>query len=258
MKRFHSAVTACVWLGCASLPAGRAAEPVPAPPARSPNIVLISGEYEYESARTLPAFRAFLATNYPFHCRFLERTKGDEIPGLEALDTADLVIVFVRRMTLPEEQLGRVRKYVASGRPVIGLRTASHAFENWKEWDREVLGGNYQNHYGNELAATIRVRTEAADHPILKGVPGEFTAGGSLYRNAPLPPGSFVLLTGTVAGHAAEPVAWTNTARPARVFYTSLGHPKDFENPAFRRLLVNAIHWALDRPAPDNLPPPEK
>lgn len=214
-------------------------------------IVLISGEYEYDSARTLPAFRSYLSTNYPFKCVCLERTRGEDIPGLDALDKADLAVLFIRRMTLPEEQLGRIRKYVASGRPLIGLRTASHAFENWKEWDREVLGGNYQNHYANDLVATIRVRPEAVDHPTLKGVAAEFVAGGSLYRNAPLPTGSFVLLTGSVNGHPPEPVAWTHSAGTARVFYTSLGHPKDFENPSFRRLLVNAIFWALDRPVPD-------
>jgi type 1 glutamine amidotransferase len=214
-------------------------------------IVLISGEYEYDSARTLPAFRSYLSTNYPFRCVCLERTRGEDIPGLDALDKADLAVVFIRRMTLPEEQLGRIRKYVASGRPLIGLRTASHAFENWRDWDRDVLGGNYQNHYANDLVATIRVRPEAVDHPILKGVEGEFVAGGSLYRNAPLPTGSLALLTGSVNGHPPEPVAWTHSVGTARVFYTSLGHPKDFENPSFRRLLVNAIFWALDRPAPD-------
>ena len=216
--------------------------------ARQPTIVLISGEYEYDSARTLPAFKQYLTTNYGFNCVYLERTKGEEIPGLEALEKADLAIIFVRRMTLPEEQLRKIRKFIDSGKPLIGLRTASHAFENWKEWDRDVLGGNYHNHYGNNLTATITTRPEAAGHPILKGVEKEFAAGGSLYLNAPLPPASAVLLMGSVTNHAPEPVAWTHDYKGARIFYTSLGHPKDFENQSFRRLLVNAIDWALNRP----------
>ena len=169
--------------------------------ARQQAIVLISGEYEYDSARTLPAFKQYLATNYAFDCIYLERTKGEEIPGLDALEKADLAIIFVRRMTLPEEQLGKIRKFIESGKPLIGLRTASHAFENWKEWDRDVLGGNYHNHYGNNLAAAIKARPEMADHPILKGVDREFAAGGSLYLNAPLPPSSTVLLMGSVTNH---------------------------------------------------------
>ena len=219
--------------------------------ARQQTIVLISGEYEYDSARTLPAFKQYLATNYGFNCIYLERTQGEEIPGLDALEKADLAIIFVRRMTLPKEQLGKIKKFIDSGKPLIGLRTASHAFENWKEWDHDVLGGNYHNHYGNELNAVIRVRPEAADHPILKGVEKEFAAGGSLYRNAPLPPfSSTVLLTGNVTNQPPEPVAWIHDYKGARIFYTSLGHPKDFENRSFQRLLVNAIHWTLNRTAP--------
>jgi len=218
--------------------------------ARQPVIVLISGEYEYDSARTLPVFRQYLATNYGFNCIYLERTKGEEIPGLDALEKADLAIIFIRRMTLPAEQLGKIRTFVDSGKPLIGLRTASHAFENWMAWDRDVLGGNYHNHYGNTLIAAIKVRPEAADHPILKEVEKEFAAGGSLYLNSPLPPESSVLLMGSVTNHPPEPVAWTHDYKGARIFYTSLGHPKDFENRSFRRLLVNAIHWALNRPPP--------
>src|SRR5947207_6809177 len=216
-----------------------------------PTVVLISGEYEYKSAETLPVFKQFLETNYGFNCVYLERTRGEDIPGLDALDKADLAVLFVRRMTLPEAQLGKIRKYLDSGKPLIGLRTASHAFENWKEWDRDVLGGNYHNHHSDKLVATVRTVPEAAEHPILKGVDKEFVAGGSLYLNAPLPPSSTVLLMGSVTNQPAEPVAWTHRYKGGRVFYTSLGHPKDFESPAFRRLLVNAIFWTLNRPAPE-------
>jgi type 1 glutamine amidotransferase len=222
-----------------------------AEPANKPTIVLISGEFEYKSAETLPLFKRFLETNYDFNCIYLERTQGEDIPGLDALEKADLVLLFARRMTLPENQLGKIKRYVESGKPLIGLRTASHAFENWKEWDHDVLGGNYHNHHSNELVATIKTVPEAARHPILKGVEKEFVAGGSLYRNAPLPASSTVLLTGSVTNFPTEPVAWTHSYKGARIFYTSLGHPKDFENPSFRRLLINAIFWTLNRPAPE-------
>src|SRR5437588_12696183 len=113
--------------------------------ARRPTIVLISGEYEYKSAETLPVFKQYLETNYGFNCIYLERAKGEDIPGLDALGKADLVILFVRRMTLPAEQLGRIKNYVESGKSLIALRTASHPFENWNEVHDEVLGGNHHN-----------------------------------------------------------------------------------------------------------------
>jgi type 1 glutamine amidotransferase len=221
-----------------------------AEPLKKPTIVLIAGEYEYQSTNTLPAFKTYLETNYPLECIYLERTPGQSIPGLEALHRADLAIFFIRRMTLPEEELSMVRKYVQSGKPLIGLRTASHAFENWKEFDHEVLGGNYHNHHGDKFVATAKVAPDAAGHPILNGVPAEFVTGGSLYQTSPLATNTVLLLIGRITNQPPEPMAWTHSYKGARVFYTSLGHPKDFENSSFRRMLVNAIFWALNPPAP--------
>ncbi|MFA6543651.1 MAG: ThuA domain-containing protein [Limisphaerales bacterium] len=222
-----------------------------AAPARPPTIVLISGEFEYKSTETLPTLKTQLETKLGAKCIYLQRKPGTnvhDIPGLEALDTADLAILFIRRMVLPEEQLARFKKYAVSGRPVIGLRTTSHAFENWKEWDRDVLGGNYQKHHDNKLETIVRVAQNAAAHPILAGVPGEFISPGSLYRNSPLPDGSKVLLNGSVQGQPPEPLAWTHSHHRTPVFYTSLGHPKDFETGAFNRLMLNAVTWALAQP----------
>ncbi len=144
-----------------------------------PLIVLVSGEYEYKSAESLPEFKKHLEANHPFRCVTLERAKGQDIPGLEAIEKADLAVLFIRRMTLPPDQLGRIRKHIDSGKPVVALRTSSHAFQNWLEFDPQVLGGNYKGHHGSKLVATARVEPKAADHPILRGVPGEFVTGGS-------------------------------------------------------------------------------
>ena len=206
---------------------------------KTPNIVLIAGEYEYQSTNTLPAFKQYLESNYNFRCIYLER-KDEEIPGLEALEKADLAILFARRMTPPEEQLDKIKQYLDSGKPLIGLRTASHAFENWKEFDHEVFGGNYKGHHGDTLLPTIRIAPEGQGHAILKNLPKEFQANGSLYKPAPLAKGTALLLTGAITNQPPEPVAWTHQYKGARVFYTSLGHPKDFEQPAFR-LFGNAV-----------------
>ena len=213
-----------------------------------PTIVLVGGEEEYDSTNTLPAFARFLETDGSFKCVFLARRATNDIPGVEALARADLLILFTRRNTLPPAQLQQFKDYFESGRPVIGLRTASHAFQNWLEFDHLVLGGNYQGHQGNALIATAYVNPEAGTHPILKGVAANFITGGSLYRNTPLGSNTTVLLFGEVPGKPAEPLAWTHSYRGGRVFYTSLGHPKDFEEPAFHRMLHNAVLWALGQP----------
>ena len=151
-----------------------------------------------------------------------------------------------------------VRDFVAQGKPVIGIRTANHAFclrqgevpegaSDWKSWDADVFGGSYTNHYGNDLLPQITLQAEQSDHPILVGIePNAFAAGGSLYVVSPVNPKATVLMSGVVSGHPAEPVAWTfNRADSGVSFYTSLGAPKDFENPVFEKLLSQAVQWSV-------------
>jgi type 1 glutamine amidotransferase len=230
---------------------------VPAHAATPPVIVLVSGEDEYHSAETLPAFAKSLEADHHFKTVYLERqSKPDTIAGLDALERADLLILFARRMTLPDDQLKAFQKYFESGKPVIGLRTASHAFQTWLVFDQQVLGGNYQNHYGNNLLPLIVVQPPARQHPILRGLPDSFASAGSLYRNSGLQTNTTPLLTGIIRDEnmdKLEPVAWTHDYKGARVFYTSLGHPDDFKDAAFRRLLINAIYWALNKPAPETV-----
>ncbi len=236
--------------GTAALLAGLLASTFPGIAADKPHVVLISGEYEYSSMITLPALAAYLEENHGFRTTFLERRGGENIDGLEALESADLAILTIRRMTLPARQLKRIRTYVEKGGPVVGLRTTSHAFENWKEWDNEVLGGNYHGHHKNHLVATAHVPAAAKAHPIMTGVKAEFVTGGSLYETRPLSRRATLLLEGSVEGAEPEPVAWTHEYKGARVFYTSLGDAKDFASQPFMQMLVRGIHWAMKRPQP--------
>jgi len=215
-----------------------------------PKIVFIAGEYEYHSKETLPPFAAALSRDFAARTMMLVRPddpKAETIPGLDQLADADLVVLLVRRMTLPEAELNQIKAYVKSGRPLVGLRTASHAFQNWKEFDADVLGGHYEGHHGNVLKTSVSLAEGQRGHPILRGV-ASFVSDGSLYKNTPLRPGAKPLLIGKVEGQPAEPVAWTNELNGARIFYTSLGHPNDFQEPAFQNLLRNGIEWALGQP----------
>jgi type 1 glutamine amidotransferase len=223
-------------------------------------VALVIAEDEYQTERTLPEFAAKqLGKEFRVSGVFGSDTDRHDIPGLEVLAEADLAVISVRRRTPRAEQLAVVRRFVEAGKPVVGIRTACHAFcirnqtpaqglAEWPEFDPHVLGGNYTGHHGNKLTATIRLATAATDHPILAGVTGEFTTAGSLYKVSPLASGTTVLLTGVVEGQPEEPVAWTfRRADGGRSFYTSLGHSTDFENPAFVRLLLNGIRWAAEK-----------
>tara|TARA_B100000029_G_scaffold512049_1_gene607675 strand:- start:396 stop:1199 length:804 start_codon:yes stop_codon:yes gene_type:complete len=229
--------------------------------AETPHVVFMIGEREYKTKETLPLFaREELIRKLKFRCTFVhaDPQDGNNFPGLSAVDSADLLVLSVRRRALPKAQLERVRKYLSHGGALVGIRTANHAFHargkhpeghaEWQAFDPDVLGGHYVGHHGNKLVTTVKARKLEKPHPILRGVDVRpFPVGGSLYRVNPLKPACHVLMTGRVEGAPAEPVAWTHTYRGGRVFYTSLGHPKDFQIPAFRRLLKNAILWSIKR-----------
>src|SRR5437870_4356945 len=143
-------------------------------PGRGKHIVLISGDEEYRSEEALPQLARILATRHGFRTTVLfaiDKQTGainpnqiDNIPGLEALDKADLMIVFLRWRDLPDDQMKHIVDYIESGRPVMGLRTATHCFNlkssptyqrytwNNKDWDggfgQQVLGETWIAHHG--------------------------------------------------------------------------------------------------------------
>ena len=216
-----------------------------AAPAKN-HIVFLTGESLYGSEITLPIYAESIKNKFGYQCTTLTRTDKDKFLNLNVLSQADLVVFYMRRMTLPANQLGQIKRYIESGKPVIGLRTASHAMQNWLAFDKLVLGGNYQGHHKNELIGKTSIVPEMKSHPILNGVKSGFIMGGSLYKNTPLAKQATALITGEVKGHSAEPVAWTHAYKGNRSFYTSLGHQKDFENTNFINLINNAIEWCLD------------
>jgi type 1 glutamine amidotransferase len=207
-------------------------------------ICLLSASAEYDSDKSLGEFQGYLETNYHMIChRAFGKDKGSDLPGLEALDDSDLMIVFTRRVNLPPAQLERLHKYIAAGHSIIGLRTASHAFANYLEFDREILGGGYTGHYTNSEVKVQLLASHAA-HPVLAGVT-PFTSR-KLYKNPTHADDITILLEGSIPSHR-EPVAWVRERGGARVFYTSLGTPEDFKQESFRRLLLNAIFWTTRR-----------
>ena len=227
-----------------ALAAERSASPEPKPL----ELCLVSGSLEYRSDESLAALQEFLEKRYPIRCTRAFMKTEEDLPGLEHLDTCDCMLLFTRRLRISGGQLERVKRYCLSGRPIVALRTASHAFQNWLELDKEVLGGDYRGHYGTKDNPYIRPLPEAKSHPVLEGF-RPFASFGSLYKNPQIAADATVLLTGTIPGHP-EPVAWTRLRGSGRVFYTSLGHPDDFRQASFQRLLVNALFWTTQRSPP--------
>lgn len=266
------------------------------------HIVLVSGDEEYRSEEALPQLGKILARHHGFRATVLfaidpadgtiNPNQRDNIPGLAALPTADLMVMSLRFRDLPDDQMRHIVDYVESGRPIVALRTSTHAFDiktsptfarySWRstEWDggfgRQVLGETWINHHGAHGKQSTRgvVAPGMAAHPILRGIrDGDIWGPTDVYGvRLPLPGDCQPLVLGQVlSGMSADdpplegekndpmmPVAWTKTYRAAsgasaRVFVTTMGASQDLVSPAVRRLLVNACYWALGME--DQIPP---
>ena len=244
-----------------------------------PHVVFVTGDCEYKSEISMPWLARELEAHHGMRTTVLYADPTPQtltnLPGLDALDDADLAVIFIRFRALPEEQLKHILKYVESGKPVVAFRTTTHAFRYPKEspfahlndgFGTDLIGVPWLHHYGHSSSTDARINPDKAAHPLLKGVAPLFHVRSWLYHVVPLPEDCDLLMTGTsvdpgrgrIEERTQNPVAWTRVNRGGRTFYTSMGHPSDFDVPSMRRLAVNAVYWALGRDVPDvmpNLPP---
>jgi hypothetical protein len=265
-------------------------------PGKGKLIVILAADQEYRSEQSMPMMAGILAKHHGFDCTVLfslndqgmvdptmpvspEKGKESEfkkhnVPGLEYLAKADLVIFFSRQLSLPEDQQKFIVNYLDSGKPIIGLRTGNHGFRgplpyriDGKQVDMgQILGGTFLGHHGEWHQDSTRgdIVPAMKDHPILTGVK-DIWGLSDVYRTykegGSLPQGCTALvmgqpLIGRVQGgkdnpeKEALPVAWfknwtTSEGKTARVFQSTMGSGKDLENPGLRRLIVNAVYWGL-------------
>ena len=229
-------------------------------PGEGKSVVLISGDEEYRSEEALPMLARILAERHGFDCTVLfainpetgeiDPNANKNIPGLEKLRDADLMIIATRWRDLPAAQLEHIDTYLKSGKPVIGLRTATHALKpsdpEWthyadgykgekKEWEggfgRLVLGEMWISHHGKHKEESTRGLTApgAEGHPILRGIEsGDVWGDTDVYGvRLPLPGDSKPLLLGQVLSGMKPtdrpvegekndpmmPIAWTKSYR---------------------------------------------
>ncbi|MBM4018386.1 MAG: ThuA domain-containing protein [Planctomycetes bacterium] len=258
-------------------------------PCKGRHAVFIVGDDEYRSEELMPQLARILAAHHGLRCTVLfalakqtgeiDPATQDNIPGLEALAGADLMVMFLRFRELPDEQMKHIIDYTDSGRPIMALRTSTHAF-NYKRKDspyarytfrggtleggygRQVLGETWINHYGQHQKESTRgiPAPGAENHPILRGA-DDVWGPSDVYAVTTLAGDCKPILLGQVLkgmdpkdppnpDKKPVPVAWTKTytgaqGKAARVFTTTMGHVGDLQSEGFRRILVNAAYWCL-------------
>jgi len=262
-------------------------------PGAGRHIVFVTGDDEYRSEEGMPMLAKILSVRHGFKCTVLfaidpktgviQPNHQTNIPGLEALETADLMVLFLRFRELPDEQMAHIVKFTHSGKPIIGLRTSTHAFNYGRNkqskyqpltfnsgkprggWGGLVLGDTWLNHHGHHGRESTRgvINPKYETHPVLTGVT-DIWGPTDVYGVRKLPADAQVIVHGQVLGGmqpTAEPVtgrknepmmplAWTrafktDTGKTARVFCTTMGASVDLQSEGFRRLLVNACYWGV-------------
>src|SRR5215467_16122486 len=224
-------------------------------PGQGKHIVLVSGDEEYRSEETLTQLGKILSRHHGFTCTVLfpidprtgliDPNYPGNIPGLEALKHADLMIIFIRFRNLPDDQMQLINDYLKSGRPVLAMRTATHAFKlppdrtnwlhfdyryngpsNWVHYDPKytggktawnrgfgglILGDTWYYHYGHHNNQSTRglIAVAAKNNPILRGIrDGDIWGPTDVYAvRLPLPGDSFPLVMGQVLTgmHPSDP-----------------------------------------------------
>lgn len=267
-------------------------------PGKGKHIVFVSGDEEYRSEEAFPMLGRLLAEKHGFKCTVLlpinpktgeiDPNEQTNIPGMETLDSADFVILGLRFRELPDDKMKHFVDYVEAGKPLLGLRTSTHAFNYTRDKDspyaswsfnnkggfgKQVLGETWINHHGEHGKQSTRgVKVdESRDHPLLLGV-GEVWGPTDVYGVTKLPDDATVLLKGEVlAGMSPDdkavdgpkndpmmPLAWVRKrdlgdGKVQHVICTTMGAATDLESAGLRKFVVNSAYWACGLPVVEKM-----
>jgi hypothetical protein len=254
------------------------------------HIVFVTGEEYYRSEEGMSLFAKIMARHHGFRCTvlfaidpvsgFINPNRNHNIPGLAALDTADLMVIFARFRELPDADMKHIVDYVNAGKPVLGIRNATHAFryspqstslyKSWdwqsKEWTggfgQQILGDTWIAHYGKfqQEATLAHLNLAQRDHPVLRGVGDTIFCHTDVNSVERLTADDVVLFHGQVLSglkptdppvtdnrkETRMPFAWfKNYTAPSgkrgRSFTTTAGASLDWQSEGLRRLMVNAM-----------------
>ncbi len=253
-------------------------------------IVFVTGEEYYRSEEGMCMFAKILSQHHGYGCTVLfsiEEETGNinpnrtgNIPGLHTLASADLMVIFARFRELPDSAMQHIVDYVNSGKPVLGIRNATHAFRysptstsQFRNWDfrsqswsggfgQQILGDTWIAHFGKfqKEATLAHVNPAERGHPVLRGVSDTLFCHTDVNSVQRLTDSDRILFFGQVLSGLSPtdpavtdqrhdvrmPLAWfkTYTAPSGKIgksFTTTAGASLDWLNEDLRRLIVNAI-----------------
>ncbi len=225
---------------------------------KRPRILFVGAEDAYKSRLWIPEFAlARLGKEYQSQFSFSSEARFGSLPGLNMLDSADLLVLSLRRRGVPTEEMKMLKEYIRKGKPVLAIRTATHGFApniklpegfmEWKEFDKDVLGCNYQGHeVANSLTQVMLVEGHFKNINFER-VKNEKLAS-HLYKVNPLAKDAKVLLQGkSVPGDKIEPVVWVRDNPEGRAACFTLGHFDEMKHEEIQQVLKSTIDLLLGK-----------
>ncbi|MBE6424963.1 MAG: ThuA domain-containing protein [Thermoguttaceae bacterium] len=238
-----------------AVPLAESSENAPKEDTRPLAAIIVSDDH-YHADTLFPELAEWLESNYPIRTVVIHGHGGADFTNMQELRQADVVLLYIRRIALKNEDMKEFQDFLKQGKPLMAFRTASHAFSlsfdgkkkptegfcEWREFDAQVLGGNYHNHGPNDRGTRVSTLEIAKTHPIFDGVDTQpWHSAGSLYFTLPIAENAQLFQVGTVMGRT-EPLTWLRKNEwGGEVFYTALGHWEDFEEERFRKMTANVI-----------------
>jgi len=261
-------------------------------PGKGRHILFIASDHEYRGEETCPAIARIMAKQYGFKCTVLfgQTSEGlikpgsSRIPGIEAIDSADMLFLFLRFVHPEDPWMEKFEGYLKRGGPVLGLRTTTHAFNGLQGkyayhnfnssrddfiggFGRQVLGETWNprlgaGHYGSNhrYATAMHVVPDQKTHPVMRGVKDMHAMAGA-YSARPMPD-STILATNRVLesmkvgakpieNKPPQPAAWVRTysfqgGPEGRAFCSTQGASEDILSEGVRRMIVNATLWCME------------
>ena len=257
-------------------------------PGQGKTVVLVSGDEEYRTEESMPMLAKILSQKHGFTCKvlfawditekYIDPNNQTGVIGWNHLEDADLMLIGTRFRKPSEEDAVYITNFLNAGKPVVGIRTSTHAFNgsgsfgekiSYGQFGPLVMGEGWVSHHGKHKGEGARgiIETKNAAHPILKSVTDVF-GPSDVYGIKRLTDKDTILMRGAVTSslepkssfvdeknQPMQPLAWLHpytapNGNKGTTFCTTMGASVDLVSEDLRRMLVNAVYFLTDLEVP--------
>jgi type 1 glutamine amidotransferase len=215
-------------------------------------VLLVVGGHDYQTNQFHQLFEqnpevTFRVVEHPHAHAWLEPDRAADY---------DVLVLYDMWQPISEESKAHFVARLAEGKGLVALHHSLASYQAWDEY-RSMIGGRYHlkprrvdgvEIPGSTYRHDVQFQVKVLDrhHPITRGL-DDFEIHDETYGGFEVLPGTKPLLS-TSEPSSGPILAWHHTYQRGRVTYIQLGHDHlAYQNPAYARLLAQAIRWAAQR-----------